>query len=83
VKNELSNSTIRKQNDTKRSLGHVEFDNENLERLKQQSKYKTEFSPNPVDLTIETFENEDEICVKEINIDLKTVVESYKKCISK
>lgn len=64
-----------------RSLGHVEFDNENIEKLKH-TKYKTEFLANPPDLTAGNFDQETEICVKEINVDLKTVIESYKKCIS-
>ena len=69
------------QIDTKRSIGHVEFDNENLSKLRQ-TKFKTEFLPSPNDLTNESFDDESELCVKELNIDLKIVIESYKKCIS-
>ena len=64
-----------------RTLGHVEFDNANIEKLKQ-TKYRTEFLPNPPDLVNQNFDHESEICIKEVNVDLKTVIESYKKCIS-
>jgi hypothetical protein len=65
-----------------RTPGHVEFDNENIEKLKH-TKYRTEFLPNPPDLVNENFDHENEICIKEVNVELKTVIESYKKSISR
>jgi hypothetical protein len=41
------------------------------------------FHSNPMDFKNKTFENDDDVYVKEINIDLKTVKESYEKCIRK
>ncbi len=39
------------------------------------------FHSNPIDFKHKTFENDNEVFVKEINIELKTVIESYEKTI--
>lgn len=63
--------------------GHVGFDNANLEKTRGQKDMADDtYSENPADLTTKTFNDERDVCVKEIKIELKTVIESYKKCIS-
>lgn len=39
------------------------------------------FHSNPIDFKNKTFENDDEVYIKEIHIELKTVIESYEKTI--
>ena len=39
------------------------------------------FHSNPIDFKNKTFDNDDEVYVKEIHIELKTVIESYEKTI--
>lgn len=39
------------------------------------------FHSNPIDFKRKTFENDDEVYIKEIKLDLKVVIESYEKCI--
>ncbi len=40
-----------------------------------------EFSDKPTDLLTTSFENEKEICVKNASVNIKTVIDSYIKCI--
>lgn len=41
------------------------------------------FHVNPIDFKGKTFENDNEVFIKDINIDLNYVIESYDKAISK
>lgn len=58
-----------------KSPGHVGFNTFDLA--------SSLFAANPIDLLAKDFTREDDICVKDLNIDIKTVIESYKKAISR
>ncbi|CAF0895749.1 unnamed protein product [Brachionus calyciflorus] len=77
------------------NLNHADFDNEltqsgrvvfeNVTTTKKQENQgefiNSFFHSNPINFSAKSFKNDDEVFVKNIKINLETLVESYSKCI--
>ena len=70
------------------NLESVHFDGAENRQVKSskstaEQKINDMFHSNPINFANKNFDNTNEVFVKEINIDLSTVIESYKKSIGK